>query len=290
MKLLNFLNQKKDKPVQRPYSIKLSPNAQTSGSDLLLQKLGRKRKSFATPKAMFRSHHGLAKKLFIIVVFVGLLAYGVYKFNLLAYFKISSVEINGAGAFVNYQDIKVLAEKNSLGQSLFLINIKSLTENLKKNFLGAKDIDIEKKYPDKLKVFIKERVPLAIIYNDEENYIMDSEGYILGVVSKDFSGLPKIKYEGDISAGSFLQKDIVPMSTEILDSAEKNEVKVSSMSFFPKYTKLYVGNGTEVYIGYDKNNEESLKTVGALLKTLNGEGKEVKKIDLRYDKLIVSYD
>lgn len=291
MKLLKFLNPKKDKLRRQAYKSKVSPTAQTSGSELFLNKLIQRKRSITTPKIILRKHHGLAKKIFVTVVLISLLAYAIYKFKPLDYFKISLVEINGALKFVNEKDIKTLAEKNSLNQSIFLINTNYLSEVLKKNFLGAKNIDIEKKYPDKLKIIVEERTPLAVVYTDKEDYyLIDSDGYVLGIVDKRFSDLPKIKYEGEVSVGSFLEKEMIPVSVEILKFAEKEELKVSSISFYPKYTKVYVGTGAEIYIGYDKDREQSMKTVGSLIKKLSVEGKIVKKIDLRYDKVIVLYD
>ncbi|MFZ2664334.1 MAG: FtsQ-type POTRA domain-containing protein [Patescibacteria group bacterium] len=289
MKLSNTQKIKKDKPI-RKYSFQVSPNAQTSGSDLLLKRINKKRRTFRNPKVVLRTHHGLAKKIFISCVLVGAIGFVVFRFNVLEYFKINLFEISGASRFVNEKDVKTLVEKNSLDQSIFIVNTENLEDILKKNFLGAKNIEIEKKYPNKLKVIVEERVPIAILYNDEKTYyLIDSDGYVLGVVDKSYSGLPKIKYEDDIAVGNFLDKDIIPVSVEILKYAEKEEVKISSMSFYPKYTKIYVGS-TEVYIGYDKDREKSLETVGALIKNLNAEGKIVKKIDLRYDKVIVLYD
>lgn len=269
----------------------MSPYAQVSGSEILLKSINSKKRSFRNPKAVFRTHHGIAKKIIISVVILGIIGFVIYKFNVLNYFKVSSIEVVGAIRFVNEKDIKTLTEKNSLGQSMFVLNISNLQNTLKKNFLGAKNIEIEKKYPSKVRVIIEERIPIAVLYDDKDNYyLIDSEGYVLGIVEKSYSSLPKIKYEGDISVGDLLDKEIIPVSVEILEFAEKEDVKVSSMSFYPKYTKMYVGGGTEIYIGYDKDRETSIKTVGALIKKLNAEGKIVKKIDLRYDKVIVLYD
>jgi hypothetical protein len=45
-----------------------------------------------------------------------------------------------------------------------------------------------------------------------------------------------------------------------------------------------------VMISSDKDIKNSIKVVASLDKELNLEGKSIKKIDLRYDKVIVSYD
>ncbi|NMB91534.1 FtsQ-type POTRA domain-containing protein [candidate division WWE3 bacterium] len=289
MKSLNTPKTKGNRSVKR-YPFQVSPNAQVSGSDLVLKRINKRRKTFKNPKAVLRSHHGMAKKIFVSCLLVGVFVFIMSKFNILEYFKVNSIKVLGSSKFVNEKDIKTLVEKNSLGRSIFAINTENLKDTLKKNFLGAKNIEVEKDYPNTLKVVVEERTPIAILYNDKGIfYLIDSDGYVLGIVDKNYLELPKIRYEDDISVGNFLDKDIIPVSVDILKFAEKEELNVSSMSFYPKYTKIYVGS-TEVYIGYDKSREKSIETVGALIKKLSVEGKVAKKIDLRYDKVIVLYD
>jgi len=291
MKLLKFLNPKKDKKVYRGRSYNISPSAQTSGSDIVLKNIVNRKRGLKSSKVMFRKHHGLAKKVLVFLIILGIFSYFVYKFNILNYFKISDVYVEGASEFVSAEDIRLVVERNSIGQSIFLINTGNLVDIVQRSFLGAKTVKVEKEYPDKIIVVIEERVPLAIVYNDENEYfLIDSDGYVLGVVEKGFSDLPKIRYEEGIVIGTFLEKEIIPVSIEILKFAEEEELKISSMSFYPKYTRLFAGKGTEVFIGYDKDRKESLKTVNALIKKLESEGKTIRKIDLRYDKVIVLYD
>lgn len=269
----------------------MSPSAQTSGSDALIEQISSRKRGLKTTKVVLRQHRGIYKKLSILLVILSILGYAAYKFNIISYFKITEVLISGTVRFVNEKDLRTLAEKNTLGQSIFVVREKKLAEVLRRNFLGAKLIEVEKKYPDKIRVIVEERVPLAVIYDEKEEYfLIDSQGYVLGVVDKNYSGLPRIKYEGEIEVGGFLDKDLIPISVDIIKFAEKDEVKVTSMSFYPKYSKIYVGDGIEVYLGYDKNTEQSLKTVGALIKKTIAEKKTIRRIDLRYDKVIVLYD
>ena len=290
MKLLKFIKTKKDKKIYRNYVYRFSPNAQTSGSDLFLKKIAERKRGVRGAKVALRRHHGLLRKVVVFIVILLCLSFIVYKYNILNYFKVSNIEVEGASKFVSYNDALMVAEKRVKGQSIFFVNTDSLTEILKKNFLGAKKIEVEKKYPNKIKIAIEERVPIAVIYNEDEYFLLDSDGYVIGVVEEGYSNLPKIKYEDEISVGAVLEKDIVPVSIEILKFAEKENMKIDSLIFYPKYTKLYTGKDTEVLISYNKNTEESLRIVKALLEKSMSEEKTIKTIDLRYDKVIVLYD
>ena len=80
------------------------------------------------------------------------------------------------------------------------------------------------------------------------------------------------------------------MYLELVNALSEHKMKVSSMSFYPKYAQLYVNEGIEALVSNDKSRSDSISILGSLLKQLQLEGKKAKKVDLRYDKVIVSYD
>jgi cell division septal protein FtsQ len=297
MSLFGFLKKRKNNTrLNRKNAVQsrtgsVYSSKQTKESEILLRKINKRKRKNINSRVIFRKKSGVFKKLGILIILLGVLSYLVYRFDLLNYFNISFVNVSGAEYFVSSEDVKAIVERNSIGQSIFTIDEEKIADVLKKSFLGAKTIIVNRKFPNSLEIIIEERIPLAIAYNDRtENFLIDSEGYVLGAVEDDFFDLPKIKYEGSIVIGTFLDKDIVPLSIEILQFAEKEELKISSMSFYPKHVKIFVGNNVEVFIGYDKANEKSLRTIEALLKSPQEENKMLKKIDLRYDKVIVLYE
>jgi hypothetical protein len=125
---------------------------------------------------------------------------------------------------------------------------------------------------------------------DRKFFLIDADGYVLGEVDKTLSGLPVVRYESPVKVGSFVEKEMVPITVELLKLSEKDDLKVSSISFYPKYTKIFVLGGVEVLISNSKNRENSMNVVTSLLRKTGPEGKKMSKIDLRYDKVIVSYE
>jgi len=267
-------------------------SSQTSGKDIFLKKLLKRKRGLKSPKTILKKY----KIILGIIIPLTLLITGVlFAYNTLnqkGYMKIDSVEVTGTEKYVNENDLRKLAEENAYGKNIFLYSTYELQKVLQENFLGAKNITISKILPNKIKIDVSERVPLAVVLSisDKNLYLIDGEGYVLGQVSEAFTGLPRVQYEGKVPVGSFLQKDIVPITLEILGLAEKDELLVSSMSFYPQYTRLDLNLGTILLISNEKSKENSIKSASYLIKKLSLEGKKVRKIDLRYDKVIVSYE
>lgn len=287
MKFIKSRNKNKEEDNRKTKQV-----SQGTGGDILMRKIYSRKRGYKKSKVMVRQCSGWAKRVFIIGLVVGVVAYGIYILDIRGFFSISEIEIIGADEFVNKDDLRKLAETNGLGNFIFTFNTSDLEGKLRGNFLGAYDIDIEKKYPRSIKVIVEERVPLAIVKSskDDQRYLVDKSGYVLSVISSRFSSFPIIHYDGEVSVGIFLTEKIFPVSAEILRFADSEGVRISTMSFYPKYVRLYTNTGVDVYIGAQKDIEESMKAIGALLRKLSLEGKKVTKVDLRYDKVIVLYD
>lgn len=205
------------------------------------------------------------------------------------YFVILAIDIEGAKNFVNAKDLNELVKSKAIGNNLLLLNASDLQASLVKTFQGAKTISVDKSLPNKLNVSVIERKPLALLYNDIDHYLVDDEGYVLGIMDSSQTNLPKIRYEGDIKVGLFVNKNVMPVYLEMMTALDDKNLKASSISFSKNYSHLYLNNSVEVYIGNDKNRTEAASVIEALLKKADLSSKTLKKIDLRYDKVIVSY-
>lgn len=260
-------------------------------SQILLKKINERKRKVINSRIVLRKKRGIFLKLLFLLVIVGVIVYLFFKFDVPGYFKISEVTITGTERFVSAEDVKNIVERNTFGKYIFSIEEEKLSEVISRSFLGAKNVFVKKDYPNSLNVFIEERVPVAFIFNNEgEFYLIDSEGFVLGMVTENLQELPRINYEGSVVVGTFLDKEIIPISIEILKFADSEDLKISSMSFTPNYAKLYLNVGPEIFMGYNKDIDKSLRTIKALLSSSNNNKEVIKKIDLRYDKVIVLYD
>jgi len=244
-------------------------------------------------RAKYATRKYISKVVAALKLFFSLLVSGgiLYLVLFSPVFDIESIEVLGTREFVNPTDVKLIAESNAKGKNIFNFDKKALVEKLESNLLGAKYYYLKKVYPSTLKITVQERTPMAIIYkSNDEQFFVDEDGYILGHADSSNRELPRIRYEKDIKIGLFIDKNLVPLYLELTKLFIEQEVGVSSMSFSPKHVNLYLEGGTEVLIGNEKNKDKALKTVSALLKESELEDKEIRRIDLRYDKVIVLFE
>lgn len=241
---------------------------------------------------MLRKFDSFYKPIVLILVLTSMLSLLYYFFFKLNFFDVTTTQIIGVQKYVSENDLRELLNNKVYGTNIFSIDVNKLQKNLMTTFLGAKGISISRDFPRTIIVEVEERVPLALIFNkvSEDIYMVDEDGYVLGLIEPGNNKLPKIEYDGEIRIGIFINKKMVPIYTQLMLALKDDNVLASSMSFSSSYTSLFVDDSVEVLIGNEKDKRVSISIVANLLKQLTFEGKKPKKIDLRYDKVIVSYD
>lgn len=243
-------------------------------------------------KIFARKYTGIFKKSVIVIVCGVILGVCLNVVLKSEYFEVSVIKIEGAVSFVSEEDMKQIAEENLYNKNIFLVNASVLSDILKDNFLGARSIFVKKNLPNEIFIKVLERKPIAVIYNrDAENkYLVDEDGYVLGIVDTEKISFPQIEYNEKILVGSFIDVNIVPLSKEILETSAELNLNISSMSFNPKFASVYINNSINANLSLTKSIKESMNVISSLIKQSSLEGKNIKKIDLRYDKVVVSYE
>jgi len=255
------------------------------------------KKNKVTQKIRISSQKVVTRKYFskvlkILKVLLGLVVLGAVTYLLIfsPLLGIKKVVITGDYKWVNEEDVKLIAESNALGKNIFKFNSPTLIKNLQENILGAKTFEVRKLYPTTLEITVRERVPIAIIYKYvDEYFLIDEDGYVLGYADTAKQDLPKIRYEKEIKIGLFIDKNMIPIYLELTSLFMEEDIKVSSMSFSPKHVNLYLADGPEVLIGYEKEKQQALRAVSELVRKAKLENKEIQRIDIRYDKVIVLF-
>ncbi len=206
------------------------------------------------------------------------------------FLQIKSLEVTGTKTYVSKQDIETIAKGSSFGRNFFAVNTYKIEQDLKDNFLGASDIKVKKSVKGTLVINVVERKPIALLIQKDNTYVVDEEGYVLGYMDPSTTNLPKIKYEGKVRVGFFIDKALVPVYSDIIKRLDEEKIKVSSISMNEYDVRMYVDKGTEVIVSrksYDGSFSTRLKEV---LNYLKSSGKSARSIDLRYDKVILSFN
>jgi len=278
------------KPLNSPKNIKKP--YQKTGSQVFLNKLLSRKRNIKNTRTVVRKYSKIVSILFPLLLLALTIYFSYSYLERKGLLDVKEFEIIGVTKYVSLNDISSLVKANVEGKKITNMDIKKLENLLKSNFLGAKNISVQRESLSKIKVIVEERVPLAVLFStvDQKNYLIDGDGYVLGEVGADSIDLPVVRYEGSVLTGTFVEKDLVPLTIQLLDLSEREGLKVSSISFLPKYLRLYVDSGVEVLVGKSKDLGKFMEIVSSLIKRASLEGKRLSRIDLRYDKVIVSYD
>jgi len=204
---------------------------------------------------------------------------------------IKSVEISGAERFVNHADVQKIAEEKALGKNIVFLNAGNLQKAIASNFLAAKSVEIKKVLPSRLKIIVTERVPIALILpKDGKDFVfVDAQGFILGLADKLATNLPVINYSQPVEVGKFVEAGAVNYYFNLIKALDEDNVAVSTISSYPRYTEFYTSEATQVLFTNNQNPKPQVKIFAKMLEAFKAEGKRLKKIDLRFDKVIVEF-
>lgn len=230
----------------------------------------------------------ITMKILGVIIAVLLIIYFLVKST---YFEIKNVSVNGTKTFVSETELANLVGQQAFGDNILTFNERYIEGILLERFQGASKITIAKDYPDTLVVSVVERVPLALVTNPkaQDYFMVDNQGYVLGIVDEERTNLPRITYNKELQVGYFIDKDLVPLYLELLSSLDEATLSASSVSVSNRHLKFYLNDGVEIYLGREKSIEDSVLVLSELIKKLDIEAKNPKKIDLRYDKVVVEY-
>ena len=226
------------------------------------------------------------------------------------YFDISDITIDGN---INFKRDDILSSADiEIGQNIFSVNIGEVYKRIKGN-PWIKDVSVKKEMPDKLKIKINEREPVAVLKSNEL-YLIDDEGVVLakpnGESDMSFPVIVKpmdLKYEigdrvnsEDVFNGINIWEKLKEVKLNIGESSlEDNITTIEPLGYDKAKINLRNTNSYIVINGEDTNKKfQHLQVVMNLLNEntplLKGkkteEVMELDYIDLSFrDKVIVKY-
>jgi cell division septal protein FtsQ len=203
-------------------------------------------------------------------------------------FTVQTVEVLGTKSYVNKTDVKTMLSAAVLSKNMFFLEPSELESDIRDNFQGVKTVTIHRTITGKLRVSITEREPVALITTSRDTFGVDDDGYVLGILDPKTTNLPRLTYDGDVKVGLFIDKLIVPTYMDVLKSLDEEKIKVSSISVTDFDVRIFVDKGIEVLIARKSYSSKFAKQLKEVLNYMKTSGKSARRIDLRYDKVILS--
>ena len=222
-------------------------------------------------------HQQKGKK--ILAYFFILLAFGSInniELKNSSFYKIKNIKISG----FNEEETNILIKKiNKLNlQNIFFLNYNELNKLLNSNSL-IETFKIAKKYPSTLDIKIKKTKFLANINNDNQSYLIGSNGKLI----KNNSFNHQLPYVfGKPGINEFLE------FKKIIDQSQFSYNEIEKLYFFPS-KRWDIKLKKDVLIKLPKNNiRKSLENSYELLKDINFQNTKV--IDARVINQIILND
>lgn len=157
-------------------------------------------------------------RLVLLLIFAGEVFYVVFFFS---YFQIKEIKISGN------QKVETGAVTNLVrARSIFLVNSKKITDDILSSFPQIAEVKIDRKFPDRLNLTMREREAVANFCDNDRCFLIDKEGIIFESISGG-SQLIKILAETgslqDFNLGeNILEENIISLILEIEKKIKEN--------------------------------------------------------------------
>lgn len=185
----------------------------------------------------------------------------------------------------NQELVKIL--EKTKGQNIFLVNEKELAQKLASSDIKIKEVSVKKEFSGKLLVNIQSRQALAIIPWGNKFFLVDKEGFIFDEKEQSV-GLPIFNLGlQNIGVGSRIDDKENNILLILGALAGKEEIK----SIETREEEIQMKLGGEILVLFPTTNEINAKidSLQMILKRLRIEGKKPTKIDLRFEKPVVTF-
>ncbi|MCA9308074.1 FtsQ-type POTRA domain-containing protein [candidate division WWE3 bacterium] len=204
-------------------------------------------------------------------------------------FFVKTINVFGTGQYSNKEDIRTIA----LGATNNIKSFELSKENLKililKNFKGIKDARVTIEYPHTLNIVIEERKPKFLLSTSDTNYVVDTSGLIFGEVQqKDFE-LPRIIYNDKVGIGILLEPNTLNTYLELIAQSKDFDIQINDIKLYENYITANLNTGEEIFMSSTQPIAESLAKLKQVYTELKDSKNDTRTIDLRYDKVVVTY-
>jgi hypothetical protein len=208
-----------------------------------------------------------------VVIFAGLF----YLFIFSPVFQIRAITVQGThfiDALAIEKETKRIAAKKILffpTKSIFVFDKKWAKQLILEKFLPCKDVIIKKVLANRLSIDIRERKPRAVVFEQDDYFLVDKEGLIFWKTDKETASFnkPFIRTEGDVRLGeTIISKEILDFVC-LADTQLSKEAGIEISEFFASPTKIEAKVSDEnwsIYFGPQKDLDIQIEDLILVLK------------------------
>ncbi len=220
-------------------------------------------------------------QLLVIVTVLLALILGIFQLFRSGLINIKKVEVVGNKSVSTAKIIEACrVDKHT---NLLSVSTSDISSRILKN-PWIKNVTIKRIFPHTLKVEVQERVPVAIVSQDEKFYLVDDDLFVISKhqYANNNSSIPTITDLpiGKIWVGEQLMNDSLKNAIKCIKSMDPAFKKTISLISAPSPDKLslYTKDNVEILYGEAKQADDKNKVLQTILKE---QGKQVIFIDVR---------
>ncbi len=242
--------------------------------------------------------------LFIIIIFTPALFLGILKSDI---FTIKKIEVKNDKANCITED-SLINKSTVSGKNFFWIDEKKITDILKASFICIKNIYFSKNLPDKIKLNIIGRSPVAVINSVKDfeatassliedtatpsamllsaAYLVDDEGIVFS--KGNLANLPHISMIGqDLTVGVNFANDYLKKTLKILSELKRLSFDRSQTYIFNNFF-ITIGS-PKVVFDLNEDIDIQIASLQLIVQKAKIDSAVLEFIDLRFDKPIVKF-
>ncbi len=219
----------------------------------------------------------MPKLIKLIVFIVAVTVVAIYAYSI---FQIKTVTINA-------QDCLKAGDLNLKGNLIFTINQQKLGRQLTQKFPCLSKINIKKNFPSNININAGVQKPSAQIAGSD--FQITSGGL---VVEGKNSELPQLFLPGDVKVqqDEKISDEKITFAAKVAGLVQKTDFHAASIRFVNHdNVAIYDIDQTVVLLTTAKSPDEQIDSLQQVLSAAKIENAKVAKIDLRFDKPVISF-
>lgn len=172
-------------------------------------------------------------------------------------------------------------------RSIFFLDPQAIEQRIKKNFPTIKAISIKKNLPDRLRIRVSVRVPLAIVEaKSKARFLIDGEGLLFREEAGE--SLPVISLGEDFNGGIGFKvsEGGVARYLETLQLVAQKGLTTKAIYLRPQMVELQLEE-TLVYLDVEKEIVQQIDLLTQLLQRYKLGGQVPKLVDLRFGRPVI---
>lgn len=205
------------------------------------------------------------------------------------YFEVKAVDIDASLSFINPRDLESVQ-----GRNLFTVNLNDLQRRLAYKYPQVTQLKIVKRFPDRILILAKRRLPFAQAVVKNRTLTLDEKGVVLatgGTPQKELTLISGLPAQGSVSLGMPLRGEELRIALRIIAEfraepalAAHRLTKIDTANLLQ--IDCYLSSPLKVIIDRQDIGRK-VKLLGLVLSQKDLDWERVKYIDLRFQEPII---